>query len=82
MHWLDVASVSGRLDRAELTSVRAALRSFQCALPLGMQDIVCIMLIFSGRGRRILSEVKIWVVHRMRQRAWGGLVGLGRCTQL
>jgi hypothetical protein len=48
MHRIDLASVSGRLDRAELTSVRAALRSLQCAphLPLGMQDIVSIMLIF------------------------------------
>jgi hypothetical protein len=48
MHRVDLASVSGRLDRAELTSVRAALRSFQCApdLPVGMQDIISIMLIF------------------------------------
>jgi hypothetical protein len=48
MHRVDLASVSGCLDRAELTSVRAALRSLQCApdLPVGMQDIVSIMLIF------------------------------------
>jgi hypothetical protein len=48
MHRVDSASVRGRLDRAELTSVRAALRSLQCEpdLPLGMQDIVSIMLIF------------------------------------
>jgi hypothetical protein len=48
MHRVDSASVSGRLDRAELTPVRAALRSLQCVpdLPLGMQDIVSIMLIF------------------------------------
>lgn len=48
MHRVDSASVGGRLDRAELTSVRAALRSLQCApdLPVCMQDIVSIMLIF------------------------------------
>jgi hypothetical protein len=48
MHRVDLASVSGRFDRAELTSVRAALRSLQCApdLPFGMQDIVSVMLIF------------------------------------
>jgi hypothetical protein len=48
MHRVDSASVSGRLDRAELTSVRAALRSLQCApdLPICMQDVVSIMLIF------------------------------------
>jgi hypothetical protein len=48
MHRVDLDSVSGRLDRAELTSVRVALRYLQCApdLPLGMQEIVSIMLIF------------------------------------
>jgi hypothetical protein len=48
MHRVDSASVGGLLDRAELTSVRAALRSLQCApdLPVCMQDIVSIMLIF------------------------------------
>jgi hypothetical protein len=48
MHRVDLSSATGRLETAELTSLRAHLRSLQCApdLPSDIRDVVSVMLIF------------------------------------
>jgi hypothetical protein len=48
MHRIDFGSPTDSLDRAELGSVRTALRLLQCTPDLhsGMKDIVSVMLIF------------------------------------
>jgi hypothetical protein len=54
MHRLDLAEPIGRLDDAEVTSLRSAFRRLQCSprLQRDTKDIVAVMLVFLDAEQR------------------------------
>ena len=52
MHRVDLAEAANRLDKAELASVRTALRRLQCSPKMRpeVKDMVMVMLIFLDAG--------------------------------
>ena len=60
MHRIDLTSATGRLETAQLTSLRATLRSLQCAaeLPAGIRDVVSVMLIFLDEEEGFFKKLR------------------------